>query len=122
MVECTLDCVACSREGSYLQLYLGVTDCSSVNAPLLLLLLLLAGIGVEAVHAVVAAYPTPISLFRAYEACMRQALASPNGNATAAAQGMLTTLQLGSGRQLGPHKARVVYEKLFMNGWDVAAR
>jgi hypothetical protein len=81
----------------------------------------LAGIGVEAVQAVVAAYTTPISLFRAYETCMRQALALPGGNATAAAQGMLTSLQLGSGRQLGPHKARVVYEKLFMNGWDVTA-
>ena len=93
-----------------------------MRPPTRLLLVLLAGIGVEAVQAVVAAYPTPISLFRAYQSCMRAALAAPGGNATAAAQGMLTGLQLGSGRSLGLHKARVVYEKLFMNGWDVNAR
>lgn len=79
------------------------------------------GVGVEAVQAVVAAYPTPISLHRAYEACMRAALATPGSNATGAAQAMLTELQLASGQRLGPNKSRIVYERLFMNGWDVAA-
>jgi hypothetical protein len=77
-----------------------------------------AGIGEEAVTAIVAAYPTPISLYRAYEASIKAALRS-NGNAVAAARGLLVDLVQGSGQRLGPSKAAVVYDKLFANGWNL---
>lgn len=81
-----------------------------------------AGIGEEAVCAVVAAYPTPISLYRAYEATIQAAMArGPSGHAVAAARGLLADLAQGSGQRLGPAKAAVVYERLFANGWNLAA-
>jgi hypothetical protein len=81
-----------------------------------------AGIGEEAVCAVVAAYPTPISLYRAYEATIRAAMAQgPGGqHAVAAARGLLADLAQGSGQRLGPAKAAVVYDRLFANGWNLA--
>lgn len=91
-------------------------------APLALAACVHAGIGEEAVCAVVAAYPTPISLYRAYEATIQAAMAQgPGGHAVAAARGLLADLAQGSGQRLGPAKAAVVYDRLFANGWNLAA-
>lgn len=79
-----------------------------------------AGIGEEAVNAIVAAYPTPISLYRAYELTIKDSIAA-NRNATAAAKSMLANLTQSSGQRVGPSKAAVVYDKLFANGWNTTA-
>lgn len=69
--------------------------------------------------AIVAAYPTPISLYRAYASTITAAMAA-NRNATAAARALLADLTQGSGQRVGPSKAAVVYDKLFANGWNLA--
>lgn len=84
--------------------------------------------------AIVAAYPTPISLYRAYNNTITAALAgsgagaaaaggegggSTSSNATAAARGLLANLTQGSGQRLGPSKAAVVFDRLFANGWNL---
>jgi hypothetical protein len=76
------------------------------------------------VAAIVATYPTPISLFRAYEATITTALNAPAPQAgigaTAAARGLLAGLQQGSGQRLGASKAAAVFDALFANGWKLA--
>eukprot|EP00775_Hariotina_reticulata_P012004 gene12004-12148_t len=82
------------------------------------LLLTVSGIGVEAVLAIVSIYPTPISLFWAYEATIQAALAAGH-NATGAAQALLCDVCQASGQRVGPAKSKHVYDKLFANGWNV---
>jgi hypothetical protein len=80
-----------------------------------------AGIGEEAVNAIVGVYPTPISLYRAYAAALKDALACGR-NAPAAARALLADVAQGSGQRLGPSKAAAVYDKLFANGWNLAGQ
>jgi len=60
-------------------------------------------------------YPTPISLWRAYQACIRGALAG-GGDAVAAGNSMLTRLP-----GIGPETSRSVYTHLMANGWELKA-
>jgi hypothetical protein len=79
-------------------------------------------VGEEAASAVVAAYPTPLRLFRAYEAAITAAARAGGASAAAApgaaARRLLAELPLAGGSRLGPAKSRAVYERLFEAGWD----
>jgi hypothetical protein len=72
-------------------------------------------LGPETVQAVVAAYPTPVSLWRAY----RTALAG--GGGVPAARALLTPLRVEGGRAVGPVKSACVFDRLFRAGWGLAA-
>lgn len=70
-------------------------------------------------EAIVAAFPTPKSLYLAYKECIAGALRR-GGDGVDAAQGMLAALPLqGAGRTVGRVTSKVVYDTLFASGWNV---
>jgi hypothetical protein len=60
------------------------------------------------------AYHTPQALWRAYQTCIRTALAE-GADAVAAGNGMLMRLP-----GIGPDTSRSVYTNLMANGWNLA--
>lgn len=93
------------------------------HPPLALLTSPHTGLGQVAVTAIAAEYPTPISLFKAYEAAARAAMAAGR-NVDAAARGLLAGLTASDGagggvRMVGTQKSARVYDHLFSNGWQV---
>ena len=72
-----------------------------------------AGISSETCETILQAYPTPISLWRAYEAVIRDATGRGQ-NTVAAANKLLTCLP-----RIGPDTSRLVFSSLFANGWQL---
>jgi len=75
------------------------------------------GLGPEAITAVLKAYPTPSSLWKAYREAMKQGKGS-----VAAPEALLTGVKTESGRNIGPEKSRKVYQMLFMDRWNLEGR
>ena len=72
-----------------------------------------AGISSKTCETVLEAYPTPISLWRAYRATTVSHMQS-GGDALAAANRLLTALP-----GVGPDTARSVFTTMFANGWHL---
>lgn len=78
------------------------------------------GVGNLLSDAILRAYPTPISLWSAYRAAIIAAM-QRNGDAVAAANGMLVGLTVSQGiRKVTARESALVYRSLFSNGWQVA--
>eukprot|EP00892_Ulva_mutabilis_P010853 jgi/Ulvmu1/813/UM010_0187.1 len=74
------------------------------------------GVGGETAEAIVRQYPTPISLFRAYDECKAEAEVKGQ-NAEAACVRLLAVLPVTLTRKIGPSAAGSVYRNLFQLGW-----
>lgn len=74
-------------------------------------------VGADAAEAILKLYPTPLSLFQAYEEKMLQARARGE-NVVGAANAMLQGTPLNPQRKLGPMASQKVFSCLFANGWD----
>ncbi|KAK9831459.1 hypothetical protein WJX81_007468 [Elliptochloris bilobata] len=85
-----------------------------------LMLTSLPGVGSELAEAVLRAYPTPLSLWRAYAAAQSAASAAgqPAGPAAAA---VLAGLPVSAHRKVSPAQAAKVFGGLFACGWQAAA-
>ena len=68
-------------------------------------------------EAILRVYPTPVSLFRAYEATWRQAVAR-GGDAAAECSALLFQLPVGPGRSIQKQQAQKVFTCLFANAWQ----
>lgn len=79
------------------------------------------GLGPEAVSTILAAYPTPISLFRAYRDVVVRAQRVGRSGRVAAEELLAGLKNARNGRCIGIEKSRKVFRDLFASGWDVVA-
>lgn len=77
-----------------------------------LMLTRIRGVGQDAAEAILRQYPTPISLWRAYQSIMAAAI-SGGTDATAQAQQMLRDIPTSALRKIGPSTSKKVFECLF---------
>ena len=75
-----------------------------------------AAVGADVAEAILQVYPTPLSLFRAYEAAISQAQAR-GGSPLEEASELLLNIHVGPGPAIGPVRSRKVFTTLFANAW-----
>ena len=79
------------------------------------------GLGPDAVAAILAAYPVPKDLFKAYREALIEGIRNGRGGQVMA-ESVLVGIQADGGRAIGPDKAKKVFQNLFMNHWNLQGR
>lgn len=74
-----------------------------------------AGVGADVAETILQAYPTPLSLWKAFEAAMKNA--AP-GSALGDARRVLTGLVVSPARKISVNQSAKVFDSLFAAGWN----